>query len=85
MDSIGGVGSSDLTPSETRLYLVVDRLRDDLRREIDLRLMSEADARHLALVALERKTLSFGQITTLLTSLAALVISASALWFGVKH
>ena len=73
----------DLTPGEARLYHVVDRLRDDVRREIDLRLQSEADARQLALTALERGSLTLAQIVSLITSVAALLLSAIALWW--KH
>ena len=73
----------DVTPSEARLYHVVDRLRDDVRREIDLRLQSEADASQLALTALERGSLTLAQIVSLITSIAALLLSAIALWW--KH
>ena len=75
--------SEDPSPSEIRLYHVVDHLRDDLRREIDTRLESERESRRLALEALHNKDTDQRGLFSLVISLSALALSAAALWW--KH
>ena len=75
--------ADDPSPSEMRLYHVVDRLRDDLRREIDTRLESERESRRLALDAIHDKGTDQKGVLSLVISLAALALSAAAVWW--KH
>ena len=79
-----GSGMEDQTHSEAMIYHVVDRLRDDLRREIDQRLRSEADARQATLTALERRSFSLPQATSIFLSVLALALSMYALFARIK-
>ena len=75
--------ADDPSPSDIRLYHVVDHLRDDLRREIDTRLESERESRRLALEALQNKDTDQRGMLSLIISISALALAAAAIWW--KH
>ena len=62
----------------------VDQLRRDIQREIDLRLKAEAEARAVALTALQAKSMNMGQVVTWIIAFGTAAVALYAVFHATR-